>query len=256
LSLLSPHQTVELQLAAVRALSAFDHPDVASQLVQSWRELTPTVRREAAEALLARSDRTKTLLQAVRDGKISAAEVDPTRHKALLEHRDPTIRNVAKEILEGTTRTRRADVVRQYQGSLSHKGDGSRGEAVFKSKCATCHVFASKGKNVGPDLTTVQNRSAEQLLLHILDPNRDVKPQYETYLAITGDGRTFSGIIVEEGSTSITLRRAEGAEDVLLRSRIENIRSTGMSLMPEGLENGISFQQMADLIQFLRPSTR
>jgi putative heme-binding domain-containing protein len=88
-------------------------------------------------------------------------------------------------------------------------------------------------------------------LSNILDPNASVAPQDVQYVAIDQHGRTYSGIIASETPTSLTLRRGEGAEDTVLRGQIEELTSTGLSLMPEGFEQRISKAEMADLIAFL-----
>src|SRR5262249_19120962 len=98
----------------------------------------------------------------------------------------------------------------------------------------------------------------EDLLVYILDPNREVAPNYVNYSVAMDNGRVLSGIIAEESSSSLVLKRAEGASDVVPRDRIESIASTRVSLMPEGLENGLTHQDLADLIAFVRsiPATK
>ena len=96
-------------------------------------------------------------------------------------------------------------------------------------------------------------RSApDQLLSDILDPNKNVEPDFLVLAAATRRGQVYSGLLAEETATTVKLRLAEGVEDILLRSEIEEIRSTGQSLMLEGLEQNINPQEMADLIAFLR----
>ena len=105
---------------------------------------------------------------------------------------------------------------------------------------------------VGPDLATVAGRSADDLLSHILDPNREVAPTYVNYSVATSDGRTLSGIIASESAAALTLKRAGGVTDVVPRAQIEAVASTGLSLMPEGLEKGQTPEDFADLIAFIR----
>ena len=106
---------------------------------------------------------------------------------------------------------------------------------------------------MGPNLLAViTGKSTEDLLTAILDPNREVDPRYVNYLANTVDGRVLTGIITAETAGAITLRRSEGGEDTIRRSDLESLRSTGISLMPEGLEKNITKQEMADLIGFVR----
>jgi putative heme-binding domain-containing protein len=90
------------------------------------------------------------------------------------------------------------------------------------------------------------------LLVNILDPNRNVEPDYVVVAVATRQGQTFSGILAEETATTVKFRRAEGLEQTFLRSEIDALRPTGQSLMPEGLEQGLSVRDMADLIAFLR----
>jgi putative heme-binding domain-containing protein len=115
-----------------------------------------------------------------------------------------------------------------------------------------CHQAEGKGIDVGPNLATVATRTPEDLLVHILDPNREVSPSFVNYSVATTDGRILSGVLAEESANSVTLKRAEGATDVVPRSRIESIASSGLSLMPEGLEKGLTPQDLADLIAYVR----
>ena len=88
--------------------------------------------------------------------------------------------------------------------------------------------------------------------MHILDPNREVAANFVNYTVATTDGRTVSGIIAAESATALTLKRAQGVTEVIPRSEVDAVVSTGLSLMPEGLEKGLSVQDFADLIAFLK----
>ena len=109
---------------------------------------------------------------------------------------------------------------------------------------------------MGPDLTGSPSRDAATLVANILDPNATVVPGEVQYVVIDQDGRSYTGMITGETATSLTLRGAGGAEETILRSRIAELRSTGLSLMPEGLEKIISKPEMSDVVAFLRASHR
>jgi len=94
-------------------------------------------------------------------------------------------------------------------------------------------------------------RTPDELLVHILDPNREVSPNYLEYIVALTDGRTLTGVITNETASSVTLRRPQGQEDVVLRSQIDEINSSGKSLMPEGVEKKVSPQDLADLLGYL-----
>ena len=124
---------------------------------------------------------------------------------------------------------------------------------MFKQHCAACHKLAGDGHEVGPNLlATVPGKSGEDLLIALLDPNREVDPRYLNYLANTLDGRSLTGVVVAETSAAITLRRSDGAEDTVRRADLDSLKSSGLSLMPEGLEKSVTKQDVADLLAYLR----
>ena len=88
-------------------------------------------------------------------------------------------------------------------------------------------------------------------MLNVLDPNREVNPLYVNYIAQLADGRSLTGMIADETATSVTLRRGENASDTVSRADLEELVSTGQSIMPEGLEKQLDHQAMADLLAFL-----
>ncbi len=91
----------------------------------------------------------------------------------------------------------------------------------------TCHKLGERGHAVGPNLASVQRRTPEELLLHIIDPNREVAPDYLEYAVSLDDGRILTGLIVAESAGSLTLRRPGGAEDAVLRTNIEAVAAHG-----------------------------
>jgi putative membrane-bound dehydrogenase-like protein len=250
---LAPQNPSDIQLAAVRALSAHDSSKVAAILLTSWGSYSPAVRREVVEALFARPERLSELLTAVEKGQVPPAQIEPARLDQLREHPTVAVRERARKLLAGRAAPDRRKVLEEYRASLALKADAGRGKAAFKKNCATCHRLEDEGIEVGPDLlSALRNKSREQLLTDILDPSREVDPRYLNYQVTTSSGRVFTGMIVAETASSVTLRRAEKAEDTLLRSQIDTIEATAKSLMPEGLEMQLGKQDVADLIAYLQ----
>ncbi len=134
---------------------------------------------------------------------------------------------------------------------LALEGDADRGKLPFKKVCAACHKVEGVGHEIGPNLATIKNRGAEALLVNMLDPSREVNPQFVNYVLLTDDGRQMTGMIAAETATSVTLKRGEDAGDTVLRINIDQLASTGLSLMPEGVEKQLTRQEMADLIAYL-----
>jgi putative heme-binding domain-containing protein len=250
MALLNPRQPAALQLAAIRVLSGFNDSEVPGLLLGGWSMYSPAVRAEVVQALLARPQRVGAVLDAIEKKQLTAADVPPARKALLLRHQDPKVRARAEALL-GAAPGSRKEAIARYQKALNMQADPDRGRLVFGRSCSNCHRLEGEGHAVGPDLEAVRHQAPEQILTSILDPNREVSPNYLEYLVATRDGRTTSGVIVAETVTGVTLRRAGGAEETVLRRDIEEMAGTNRSLMPEGLEQSIGMQEMADLISFL-----
>jgi len=249
--LLDHRQPQTLQLAAIATLDRFDDPAVASILIESWSDFSPQVRARASETLLSRSERIPAALGAIEDGRIAMADVGIARLRLLAAQKQPAIAERAKKLIEKAGLGRRHDVVEAYRHALTLEGDIQRGRKIFRKICAACHRLEGEGHEIAPNLATMQNRGPETIFVNVLDPNREVNPQFVNYAVITTEGRTLTGIIAAETATSITLLRAEDQHDTVLRIQIDEMQSTGLSLMPEGLEKEIDQQAMADLISYL-----
>jgi putative membrane-bound dehydrogenase-like protein len=251
--LLDPTNPSEIQLAAARALSLHDEPRVGEILMAPWSGYSPIVRREILEALFARPARIKQLLDAVENKHVLAAHLDAARVDQLRKHPDEAIRKRAQVLLAGQAAPARQKVVEEFRAALDLKSDFVRGKAVFRKTCATCHRLENEGIEVGPDLlSALRNKTPETLLIDILDPSREVDPRYVNYIVDTKAGRRFTGMIAVETPSSITLRRAEKAEDTILRAQIDTVQATNKSLMPDEMEKLLTMQDVADVIAYLQ----
>ena len=118
--------------------------------------------------------------------------------------------------------------------------------------CSACHQYGNIGQEVGPVLTEISRKSKESLLHDILDPNAAVDTRYLSHRVRTEDGRIFVGMVDQETDVEIILRMQGGLEEIIPKEGIADMSSLGLSLMPEGLEGGMSLQDMADLLAFLQ----
>jgi putative membrane-bound dehydrogenase-like protein len=251
-SLLTPQQPPDLQMVAVRSLGMHEDKDVPAILIEAWNGAGPAVRREIQEALFARPERLPVLLEALEAKRILPNQLDSLRVNQLRNHADTKVKERAAKLLAGALDPDRQKVVDSYKPALDLKGDATKGQALFRKQCATCHRVENVGFEVGPDLrAAVRDKTPEQLLISILDPSREVDRRYTVYLIETKSGRQVSGIVAVESATSVVLRRAEKAEDTVLRAQIETMTDTGKSLMPDGLEKDLNKQDIADVIAYL-----
>ena len=131
------------------------------------------------------------------------------------------------------------------------KGDIDRGRVHFRKTCAACHKLEGFGESIGADLNTIRDRGNAAVLLNILDPNREVKPQFLSYVIVLDSGRTLTGMIAAETANSLTLRKPDNTTETILRVNIEEIKETGLSFMPEGLEKTLDTTAMANVLAYL-----
>lgn len=242
----------ELRNGAVRSLAAHAGEEVDETLLGLWKQATPALRIELAEAMLRSTTRINTLLDAIENGQIPAGDIDPARTRRLTGSRNKEIASRATKLLKENLPADRKEVMAKYQQSLEINGDAKRGLALFEKNCAACHKIAGVGNRVGPDISDTRTKTPQMLLTDILNPNAAIDGNYVTYVIDTVDGKSFQGIITSETASSITLARDGSQTDTILRDDIEEFRSTGKSLMPDGLEKNISVAEMADLIRFLK----
>lgn len=250
---LTPATPGDVQLTAVRSLAAHTHPDVANHLLKQWKGYGPSIRAAVLDVLLSRPDRVLALLTAIEKKDVPAAALSPAQIQQVKAHPNATVKAKAQAVFKQAIDEDRAKVVAAYAPALELKGDPKVGREVFRKHCSACHKLDGVGHDVGANLlATIGNKSGQDLLVAVFDPNREVDPRYLTYQVGTADERVLTGIVVAETPTSITLRRAEGAEDVLLRANLSLFRATALSLMPVGLEKELKLQDVADLFAYLR----
>jgi putative membrane-bound dehydrogenase-like protein len=242
----------EVRLAAVSALAAHPRKEVPGLLMKSWRAYTPALRREVTEAMMRQPERISFFLDELQAGRVKPGDLDALRIRQLTNHPQPKIRERAVELLKNSMPVARKQVLDKYQAALKLKGDGKKGRDVFQKNCATCHKVAGIGVDVGPDISDTRTKTPDALLLDILNPNAAIDNNYINYVVTTKAGKSLSGIIAVETASSITLKRAENQSDTILRQDIDEIQSTGVSLMPEELEKNITIDDMADLLSFLK----
>ncbi|MCI0492535.1 MAG: HEAT repeat domain-containing protein, partial [Planctomycetes bacterium] len=134
-------------------------------------------------------------------------------------------------------------------------GNGARGREVFlaeKSQCSTCHRIAEEGGRVGPDLTTIgANRSGRDLLESSVFPSATIVRDFEPYTVVTTDGRVLAGLISRQTTDTLFLQQQTGDPIAIPQDDIEQIVPDVVSIMPAGLDQVLTEQQLADVIAYL-----
>jgi putative membrane-bound dehydrogenase-like protein len=249
--LLQPQQPVEIQEAALATVGRLRFPTVPQMVLKEWKGFSPKLRGQALDLLLERPDYVGDLLDALERKAVLPQELDATRRQRLLEHPSKLVRDRAAKLLQVASDVDRQKILDSLRPVLDKTGDRTRGVMLFQKNCAACHKLQNIGQDIGPDLASLKDRSRQTLLEAVIDPNKAVETKYVNYTALAKDGRIFTGMIANESTNGITLVGVDGKEKVLLRADLEQLVSSGKSVMPEGLEKDLSLQDLADLLAFV-----
>jgi putative heme-binding domain-containing protein len=220
-------------------------------------KLTGDVQTAALTLLASRPAWGMRLLDAVQGGKLQRAAVPDDVATRLRGSKDRQVSELAARLLPET-----AIVAAEYQMRIDEingvlkraPGNPYRGETTFLERCAGCHKLFFKGGNVGPDLTAYQRDNLSTMLLSVVNPSVEVREGFQYYTVETKDGRTLSGFFVDRDNQIVVLRGLEGENITLRPSEIQELQPMGRSLMPDGLLDGMTEQELRDLFAYLRIS--
>ncbi len=187
----------------------------------------------------------------------AAAPISNEQASALARSSDPCISALFEAFLPATERQRRLATNASFAEVADLHGDAVAGEAYFfdsaRSQCSKCHRVGTRGSQLGPDLTQVgKASSATQLFESLLDPSRVIAPQYQSHTMLLLSGEVVTGLIKEETAESLTLLSPQGTVQTIKISELEARNPAPQSLMPSGLTNALTAQQIADLLAYLQ----
>ncbi|MBI5769482.1 MAG: c-type cytochrome [Verrucomicrobia bacterium] len=244
-------QPEAVQAAAIKTVAQFAAPEVTAALVRGWSGYAAKAKDAALAALMGREERIVALLEAVKAGQIPAAALSASQVETLAHHKSAKVSGLAKVALAAVIPPSRVEVQAKFAAAVTTKGDATRGKTHYLGRCMVCHRAGNEGMVLGPDLISVKSKGRDSLLTAILDPHKEVAPQYIAYDVTTKDGNALTGMIVRDDASSLALKIMGGAEIAIPRANVKGSASAGKSLMPEGLEAGLSVQDMADLLTFI-----
>jgi putative heme-binding domain-containing protein len=247
-----------LYVESLRALGTFGGDDIAYVITDAWKNFSLPTRRVASEVLVLRSKWSRALLGAV-DQKVAKPEdISATARRALARSEDATVRDNADKLL-GKYRPPGSDklklIAEKRKVVLAGEPDLRNGHEVARRTCFVCHKLHGEGADVGPDLTGVGRSTLDALLHNVIDPNEVIGNGNEATEVELKDGTTLTGRIVEDSPARLKLVASGPVEHNIARSDIaaENgspkIRTSQMSLMPEGLEQ-IPDKDFRDMMWF------
>lgn len=251
--LLSTPVSHEMKRHIIEALGRTTEPGTAVALISVYSELPPDLQELVLNQLFKRSEWSLIFLDVIASRQIELSSLSPAAINRLRNHGDRSVARrtelVINQIRGPQLKEKNELIAKLAPGVEKLGGDIAKGKLAFEQNCATCHRFNGSGKDVGPDLTGMGAHGAHELLVHILDPNRVVEPNFLAVSIETTDDESFDGIIVRETPAQVTLRNASGDME-FNRKDIKRQRTTGRSLMPEGFET-LGEETLRDLLTYM-----
>jgi putative heme-binding domain-containing protein len=249
--LLNPEYSATVQQHAISRLVGNDSQAIQF-VVESLDQMTLAVELTALEVLASRREGLRLLIEGVKDRSIAIIRLPLALQRQWQEQADPELRLVLSDSLANRSTGVSEQVLAEYFEALTGEANEGSRQAVFVRICASCHRVNAVGKAVGPDLRSLVDKSSEQILIAVLDPNREVDPKYHVVNLETNSGRILAGILESETELELKIVDAQGNAHSVMREDLESLRKQARSLMPEGLHGEITKEQMRDLIAFLK----
>jgi putative heme-binding domain-containing protein len=251
--LLEPAHPDSLRLEAIGAFEALGDPAGVSRLLAPWTNYPPALKQRVFHAVTARRELASEFVGQLERRAVPLAEVDAGTRQRLLNFPDEEVARRAREVFARQPWLNARAELDRFRPALGLKGDALRGREVFRARaCVNCHRIGDEGHFVGADLFTIKDLPREELLQHIVAPNLFFMPTFQAFVVEAADGEILEGVVAGSTETTVTIRQALGVDRVFNKSSLRRLKPLNVSLMPEGLLEGLAPQQVADLLEFIR----
>ncbi len=252
----------EYERPAIRAFATFDDPLVPATLLCGFTTLTPASRRDVLNTLVSRVSFAKQLLISIGNGTVPTKDLTADLVRQLRTLKNPEIEQTVARVwgvVHDSSADKKAEIEKYlgiYHAGATVAGDGrdSRGRAIFVKTCQQCHTLFGTGGKVGPDLTGSNRGDINYLLENIIDPNAVIPNDYRAWNLETKDGRNITGIVTKQDDKSVTVL-TQNETLVIPRGDLASLQQSALSMMPEGLLQSLTPQEVQELLFYLtRPA--
>jgi putative heme-binding domain-containing protein len=243
--------------AALRGLATYDHPDTALRILEAFDNLDEFSKQDAVQTLCSRKPWAKALLDAVgaKNG-VEKSAISAFAARQIANMNDSALVDQLQRVW-GDIRPSDAEKAAQIKSFRSRltaaaiqRANRVAGKALFEKECATCHRLFGRGAQIGPELSGAQRTNIDYLLENIVDPSAMISQDFQMEVIETEDGRVVSGLIAEEGENGVSIRTVND-KVVIPKSEIASRSTSPVSMMPDGVANKLTFEQLRDLIAYL-----
>jgi len=241
---------------AVQALATFKDPDLADQLIANYAHIRTDIRPDVIATLTSRATFAHALLKAVDANKISRHDITAFDARQIYNLGDPKLNEQLVKVwgdFHSTSEEKKQQMV-AWQAKLTPErmkgANVQKGHQVFLKTCGVCHRLYGEGAFIGPDLTGSGRTNLDFLLENVLDPSAVVATDYKMSVVELKDGRILSGIVREPKEHSIAVQTANEKVSIQ-RDDIQSIKMSSISMMPEGLLDTLTHDEVRDLISYV-----
>jgi putative heme-binding domain-containing protein len=241
---------------AIRALAFFQDDALPTKLLKLYPTLTEAEKNDVVQTLSSRPSYALALLDAIDKKQVPRRDVSPFIARQIQNLKNPQVsERLAKVwgVIQPASKERTA-LTAKYKGLLTpdymKKADLSQGRLVFEKNCATCHKLFDHGASIGPELTGSQRANLDYVLENVLDPNAVVANEYRVTIIELKNGRTLNGLVQQETATGLVLQMPN-ERIVISKDDIESRRQTNTSMMPEGIFDKLTNEEIRDLVAYL-----
>jgi putative membrane-bound dehydrogenase-like protein len=246
---------------ALKGLAEVGDDKTPGLVLDHYASFSEDQKRQAVNVLASKPAFAMKLLDAIEAGAVPHKDISAFTVRQLVSLNDkPLTARVEKTlgVARPTAKDKAADIARfkkELSPDVLKAADPRHGRLVFSKTCAQCHTMFDAGGNVGPNLTGSQRQNLDYLLENIIDPSAIVAKDYYMTVVDTKDDRTIIGIIKEESDAALVLRTPTG-DMTIPKPEIAKRKTQPVSLMPEGLLQGLKPDEVRDLVDYLQGSTQ
>jgi putative heme-binding domain-containing protein len=254
-------QDLSLQRPAVRGLAEFDQPETAARLLALYPSSDSGTQQDILQTLASRPKWAHALFDALETQVIARRDVTAFTARQLQSLDDPIVQRRLVSIW-GELRTTPDETAKKMTSlkkllttNAMKKADLAIGRAIFQKTCSSCHRLFDAGGTIGPDITGSQRTNIDYLLENMLDPSASVAKDFQMELILLDGGRTVSGLVVDESENAVTVQTVN-ERLVVPKKEIETRKLSKVSLMPDGLLNSLSKEEVVALVAYLANPTQ
>jgi putative heme-binding domain-containing protein len=258
LQLAAKDQQASIRSAALASLQSYPEEQIGQQVISFYPTLPPDARPAADSLLASRANWTLLWLTSIEKTPALKEAIPLSTVRRMLLHDDKQIAASIQQLwgsVQGATTEQMKERIENFSRLIdTTTGNPYNGLQIFAKQCGKCHTLFDQGGEIGPNLTAYKRDDLGNMLLNIVNPSIEIRKGYENFVVFTNDGRTLNGFIEDQNNRVVVLKGLDGQRIVVLRDEIDEMSAIRQSIMPEGILEALTEQQVCDLFAFLRAS--